>query len=277
MSLTDFLHELQKDAEQNIKRIETIEKDILKRAYLCAFVFAEANSRLKTYIIGYEFESEKEEIHFFKYSKPKLVSRLVYYCQVYNIELNRPKGGTEVQREYINGELKNLQDYVGRRPEFYSYYRLEASHNDVFYFTRGRMEIGRQYLEPTFSEREPMYSTNCDYKMAKIIANEQLEILLRSQLDELERPKEEKAKLHWVAKKTFLIELLYGLDSLKVFGRMPLKRLVTIAQWLCGINLGNYSSEFAKMCDRDNPTPFIDEMKEAVLRRMKREKGEKKK
>ena len=47
------------------------------------------------------------------------------------------------------------------------------------------------------SEREPRCSTNCDYKLAKILANEQLEILLKSQQDELERPHDEKAQLPW--------------------------------------------------------------------------------
>lgn len=143
--------------------------------------------------MDYEFSSEEEEIYFFKQTKPQLVSQLIYHCQVYNIEMNRPHGGTDIQREYLNKELENLQDYIDRRPEFYSYYRLGSTHNDVCYFTRGKFRIGLQYLEPTLSEREPRYSTNCDYKLAKILANERLEILLKSQLDELEHPDEKPA------------------------------------------------------------------------------------
>ena len=271
MVLKDFLHELNTKTTQQIRHIEATEKDVLKRAFSCALVLAEANSSLKSFIICYEFRSEEEEIAFFKHEKPALVSRLIYYCQVYNIEMNRPVGGIAVQRDYLNKELENLQDYIDRRPEFYSYYRLGSAHNDVSYFTREKFVMGHQYLEPTLSEREPKYSTNCDYKLAKMLANERLEVLLKSQLDELERPYEEAAQLTWNAKKTYLIELLYALDSFRAFGKIPLKKVVYVIQKLMGVELGNVSSAFAEMKYRNDPTPFLDALKESLLRRMKRE------
>lgn len=270
MLLKEFWEGLKKETQQTLRQIEAAEKDILKRAYSCALALADANSNLKTFIIHYQFENEEEEIWFFKHAKPVLVSQLIYYCQVYNIEMNRPVGGVVIQRDYLNSELENLQDYIERRPEFYSYYRLGATENDVNYFTRDKFVLGHQYLEPTISEREPRYSTNCDYKLAKILANERLEILLKSQLDELERPHEDIAQLPWNTKKTFLIELLYALDSFRAFGSIPLKRVVTVIQRLLGVDLGNVSSAFAEMRTRNDPTPFLDALKDALLQRMKR-------
>lgn len=255
---------------QKVRSIEYAEKDVLKRAYSIALVLSDANSKLKSFVINYEFKNEEEEIYFFKHQKPKLVSEYIYYCQVYNIELNRPKGGLDVQREYLNKELENLQDYIERRPEFYSYYRLDSTHYDVCYFTRDKFEIGRQYLEPTMSEREPKYSTGCDFKLAKMQANERLEILLKSQLDELNYPYEERPQLLWTTKKTFLIELIYALDSYRAFGKIPLKRVVSVCEKLFGVDLGNVTSIFSEMRERNDPTPFLDALKEALLRRMKR-------
>lgn len=220
--MNDFLLKLKKETEHKLRMINSAEKDPLKRAYSIALALAEANAQLKARVIDHEFGNKDEEIYFFKYVKPYLVSRLIYWCQVYNIEMNRPVGPVEVQREYLYRELRNLQDYIERRPEFYSYYRLGSTHNDVYYFTRDKFEIGRQYLEAIMSEREPSYSTNCDYKLAKIQANERLEILLKSQLDELDHPHEEIVQLPWAAKKVFLIELLYALDSFRAFGNIPL-------------------------------------------------------
>ena len=268
--LDDFLHNLNKETAQKIRQLETVEKDVLKRAFSSALVIAEAYLELKTFIIEYDFKDEQEEIHFFKNAKPSLISQMIYYCQIYNIEMNRPVGGVSIQRDYLNKELENLQDYIDRRPEFYSYYRLGATENDVNYFTRDKFVLGLQYLEPSLSEREPKYSTNCDYKMAKMIANERLEILIKSQLDELERPHEDKAQLSWTTKKTFLIELLYALDSFRAFGSIPLKRVVTVIQRLLGVDLGNVSSAFAEMRTRNDPTPFLDALKDALLQRMKR-------
>lgn len=268
--MDNYIEELNKETAAKVKKVEALEKDILKRSHAIALIYAEANLRLKSFIIEYEFTDEQQEIYFFKAIKPQLTSELIYHCQVYNIEMNRPLGGTEVQREYLHRELDNLQDYIERRPEFYSYYRLGKTDNDVYYFTRGKFQIGLQYLEPTMSEREPQYSTNCDYKLAKILANERLEIMLKSQLDELERPPEEKPKLIWNTKKRYLIVLLYALDSFRAFGKIPLTRVVEVIENLMNVNLGNYSSIFSEMKDREDLTHFLDELKEALLQRAKR-------
>jgi RteC protein. len=270
MVLNEFLQQLKKETEQEIKRIESIEKDEVKRAYSCALALSGANSKLKNFIVSYEFENREEEIDFFKRQKPALTSRLIYYCEVYNIKMKRPVGGTRVQHEYLSGQLKQLQDYIESCPEFYRYYRLGLTDNDVYYFTRDRFEIGGQFLEPTVNERDPRYSANCDYRLAMIQATEELEILLKSELDELEHPVEESPQLPWSAKKAYLIELLYALDSFRVFGHTPLTRVISVFQHLLGIDLGNVSSEFSRMKDRNEPTPFLDGLKEALMRRMKR-------
>lgn len=270
MILKEFLRGLEKEIKQEIARIESAEKDHIKRLYSCAKFFLETNARLKEFIVGYEFTNEKEEIYFFKCEKPRLSARLCFYCEAYNIEMERPVGGPEVQREYLYAELGKLQDYIERNHEFYSYYRLGMEDNDVNYFTRGKLDIGRRHLEAIISERDPRYSTNYDYKLARIQANEQLEILLKSQLDELERSPDEAPKLSWATTKAFLIELLYALDSYRAFGRTPLKFVVKVFEKLFGIDMGNYTSEFSKMKDRDNPTPALDALKTALLRRMRR-------
>lgn len=275
--MDDFLQELKKETAQKIRRIEAAEKDKLKRSFSIALVLAEANSRLKNFIVGYRFPDQAQEIHFFKEVKPRLVSELIYHCQVYNMELNRPVGGADVQRAYLNRELKNIEDYIERRSEFYSYYRLGLTHDDACFFTRDKRMMDRLYLEPCMSEREPGYSTNCDYKLAKVMANERLELLLRSQLEELDLPRKAQKRLAWAAKKTFLIELLYSLDSYRAFGKTPLREVVDVTEEVLGINLGNVSSSFADMRERNDPTPFLDALREALLKRMDREVYKKKK
>ena len=45
---------------------------------------------LRTYIISHPFENREEEIHFFKHIKPEVLSRLLYFTDVYNTELRKP-------------------------------------------------------------------------------------------------------------------------------------------------------------------------------------------
>lgn len=276
--MDDFLHRLEKDTVHRVRQIEAAEPDVLKRSFALALALSEANARLKEFILGYTFRDEAEEIYFFKRVKPHLVSHMIYHRKVYNMEINRPVGGVELQREFLNNELADIQYFINRRQEFYIYYRLGHTHWDDLYFTREKRckaEMG-QYLEAGFGDREPAYSTSCDYKLAELMANERLEALLKYQLDALEnRNKEELPTLPWVVKKTFLIELLYALDSAGVFGSIPLSRVVEVVEKVLGIKLGNVSASFNEMRTRNEATPFLDMLKETLLMRMKRKNNKK--
>ena len=45
---------------------------------------------LRTIIIEHPFESKEEEIYFFKYIKPEVLGRLLYFTDVYNAEMRKP-------------------------------------------------------------------------------------------------------------------------------------------------------------------------------------------
>ncbi len=50
-------------------------------------------SELKTCVLKTGFSNEEEEIRFFKYQKPAIVAKLIYYNAVYKIEAKKPHGG----------------------------------------------------------------------------------------------------------------------------------------------------------------------------------------
>ena len=49
------------------------------------------------------------KIDFFKNSKPKILSKLIYYNSIYKIETKKPHGGEKIIRTYLNNELNNLK------------------------------------------------------------------------------------------------------------------------------------------------------------------------
>jgi len=183
MELQEFLADLKKEIQQKLHHVETAEKEEIKRLYGWASILLEYNAKLKEYITEYEFRDIDEEIHFFKYDKPALVSKLIYYCDAYNILITRPVGSVEKLRLFLHGKLEDLQDYIDSSPEFYSYYRLGVNGHDTYYFTRGQLEINSLHLDPSMSERDSRDASNCDYKLAKIQANEQPEIRLKAELE----------------------------------------------------------------------------------------------
>lgn len=137
---------------------------------------------MKKFILAYEFRSEGEEITFFKEIKPKFCYRLIYYRKLYNIEINRPVAAICTQKEYLHEELETINKYTNKRLDFVRYYRSGSTHLDSLYFLRGRMDT-EQYLETFYYELDPNFSTNCDFKVAKIMANDMLSAYLMQEIE----------------------------------------------------------------------------------------------
>ncbi len=274
-----FIRKLKKELEAEINRIESTDANSLKKALEASHVLGNAFDRLKTFAITYDFRDEQEEIYFFKEIKPGLCSHLIYYRKVYNIEMNRPVGSIEVQHDYLLRELDRIHDFQQKRQDFYRYIRSGATNLDSIYFLRGKTDM-ELYLESFYYERDPLFSTNCDFKVARIKANDMLQTFIQDELKALSAGQADgvdlrNVNLRWETQKNYLIELLYALDTVGVFGKVTLTRLVAFAEQLLRIELGNVTSIFSNMKTRDQPTPFLDILKEGLLRRMKRKDDDK--
>ncbi|MDR1755650.1 MAG: RteC domain-containing protein [Culturomica sp.] len=273
-----FTNNLKETMERNIRTIESEETDVLKRAYLTGRMLEELLGRLKAFIVPYTFENEEEEILFFKEIKPRFFCKLLFCLKVYYIEINKPMGSWELQSAYYTKELDNIADYFHKRLDFYHYYRSGSTHRDNLYFMRGIIDWDEQYIDGFHFERDPAFSSGYDFTVAKIHSYDMLQVYLREQLEHITENKLELADkqrrvdmvIHWTGKKAGLISLLYALDTLGVIdnGDISLRRIQDFAEVHFDVKLGNIARAFNEMRMRQNPTQFIDEMKEALLKRI---------
>jgi hypothetical protein len=272
-----YITNLKKEVDARIEQIESSEDNILKRSLAGSQVLGEAFNRLKTFILIYTFKNEEEEILFFKDIKPKFCYRLIYYRKIFNIEMNRPLAGFDAQKEYLNKELNAINEYITKRLDFVRYYRSGSTHMDSLYFLRGRVDT-EQYLETFHYELDPKFSTNCDFKVAKIMANDMLSAYLMQEIELLNDNGMKfgtfnfpATKKTWMGSKTELQEQIYSWDSAGSFGEVPLTQLYDYIQNVFNIQLdANLSRAFGDLKIRNVPTPFLDKLKNALLKRMGR-------
>ena len=202
--------------------------------------------------------------------------RLIYYRKVYNIEINRPIG-IDKQREYLCDILNDINKYNSKRLDFIRYYRSGSTHLDALYFLRDSTDA-EQYLETFFHELDPKFSTNCDSKVAKILSNDMLSAYLMQEIELLNDngmragsfnfPTTKKT---WKGSKAELQEQIYAWDSAGTFGDVPLTQLYDYIQNVFNIQLDtNLSRTFGDLKIRNAPTPFLEKLKDALLRRMGR-------
>ncbi|WP_460687507.1 hypothetical protein [Niabella aquatica] len=73
------IQELEIETDCPIKRIEAVIQLIIQSL-----------ADLKEFVLKNNFKNMEEEIHCFKYQRPVIVSKLIYYNSIYKIETRRP-------------------------------------------------------------------------------------------------------------------------------------------------------------------------------------------
>ncbi|ANO48855.1 tetracycline regulation of excision, RteC [Flavobacterium columnare NBRC 100251 = ATCC 23463] len=223
------------------------------------------------------FKSVSEEIDFFKNIKPRFTSKLIYYNAIFKIETKKPHGGERILKKYLNNELDKLKRYFDNNLDFYKYYRTGSNYLDHKYFTRGKFDI-KLALDSFYFEVDHSFSTSHDFKVAKIMAHDLIQVYLEDKLLMMENrePKEKsqgnpKVKQTWTGSKVALIELLYALHTEGVFnnGASDLKDVAEYFENIFNIDLGQYHRAFLEIRMRkSDQTKFLNSLKEKLVKRM---------
>lgn len=227
--------------------------------------------KIKKYIKKNGFKDDGEEILFFKQLKPQLVSKLIYFNAIYKIETKRPRGGDKIIRKYLNVELSKIKRYFDANLEFYKYYRTNSTHLDYKFFLRGKHDI-KLSLDTYYFEADHNFATSHDYKVAKIIANDLIQVYLEDQLNNNNQRKIfETPHLNWTGSKTSLIELIYSLHSQGSIdnGNADIKIIAKTFENIFNIDLGDFYHSYLELKGRKiNRTKFLDSLRDALIKRM---------
>ena len=275
--ITNFDDILKKlDNELDILEIE--EEDILVKAEKGIKLAKQTLKTVRGVIVDYEFETKLEEIHFFKCTKPKIYSKLIYYVKLFNIESKRPRGSNKSQVKYLNNNIEKLQTYFNDNLDFYHYYRREATVFDEQYFLRGKADI-RLFPDSFHFFVDEEFATSHDSTVATILAYDLLIVHLKREIDKLEnnnnyanlRMLQRKTKITWTAHKIYLIELIYALHSTDVInnGTVDIKDIAYFVEKTFKVDLGDYYRAFLEIRMRKNGrTKFLDILKKQLTKRM---------
>ena len=74
---------------------------------------------LRSKMSGSQLETKEEEILFFKEQKTEILSKLLYFNKIFQIESKFPNGSDKIAIEYLNNELDSLTYFFNRNLDFY--------------------------------------------------------------------------------------------------------------------------------------------------------------
>ena len=234
-------------------------------------------SNLKKQFLKDKKISVDSEIDFFKNIKPKFTSLSIYHNAIFKIETKMPHGGDRITKKYLNKELKKLKRYFDNNLDFYNYHRTGSSFLDFKYFVRGSQDV-KLRLDSFFFEVDHSFSTSHDFKVAKILAHDLVQVYIETKLLKMENKDykeksqlEPKGKIIWTGSKVSLTEIMYAFHTKGVFnnGAAELKEIASYFEEMFHIDLGQYRRTFLEIRDRkSDKTKFINALEEELLKRM---------
>jgi hypothetical protein len=275
--VNESANKLLSELEDQLKFIDLEQDDSIKCSELSIDVCRKALDKLKGIILKHKFKNQNEEINFFKEAKPKFLAPLIYHLKVYKTESRKPNGSNEIRRKFLLNELDKLKHYFDSNLDFYRYYRTQSNYLDHKYFLRGKYDI-RLTVDSFFFEADERFCTSHDFKVAKILAHDRLQVYLEEELTNLDRKETNmitqdapKVKLYWTESKTALIELIYALHSHGAFenGRADIKDIAASFEHLFGVELGDYYRTFLELRMRKTGrTKFLHTLIQSLNKKM---------
>ncbi|MEN6363366.1 MAG: RteC domain-containing protein [Bacteroidales bacterium] len=235
-------------------------------------------NELKEHISEYTFNNETEEIQFFKKTKPQIFCMLIYYDNIYRLEINRPTGSELMQKAFTLKQFDDLKEYFDNNIDFYKYCRSQRTDLDKQYFLRYQPDV-EMYFDCHYFERDRKFSTGFDLKVATILANDMLSNYLNAELVKEDLPNNhqfdnsniQKVKAKWTGSKVALVELIYAFNTSKCInnGKSDLKRMTSYVENLFDIDLGDVYRTFIEIRNRKgNRVQCLDDLRNKLIARM---------
>lgn len=232
---------------------------------------------LKNIVSDYRFPSVADEIKFFKYTKPILFSKLIFLRKIYQLELNLPVSNYSTVKTYLEREHEQINVFSNKNADFIQYYRSGKNILDEYYFLRDRHEIELN-LESFYFERDPKFSTNFDFKVAKLLSNDLFAAYLNCELAKLKQQENNfeiitgiQSKEKWTDTKVALVELIYAVHSALSInsGKIDIKVLACMFSKLFNIDLGDIYHVFLEIRSRKGDrTVYLNRLIKALNMRM---------
>ena len=264
--------------EQQLTTIHTINKIEIIAAEKAIKATIKIVEELKTIFIKHTFNSKEEEIDFFKNIKPQITSKLIYYNEIYNIEVSKPSGSNKSIKKYYEKEQSKLKEFYYSNKDFYKYYRSGSNSLDKKYFLRRKHDI-RLTLDSSYFQSDYSFATSHDFKVAQILAHQDLqkyiELKLRKhKIDQIIRPSQQQntLALKWTGSKVALVELMYALHTEGVLnnGNLSLNETAKNMEVLFNIELGQFNRIFSEIKKRKTieTTSFLDNLKHNLTKKI---------
>jgi hypothetical protein len=264
--------------EDELEQIAINNPEPLNRMTSALRVIRKSLENLFGYITKDPFKDKKEEVHFFKFIKPRFYAHYIFEVALYNLFTGKPRVDEEQLRAYYMDELRFIQRTFRQHAFLYQYHRLGATELDELYFVRGE-EI-QSVLIPEVPKLDNSFSTSGDYLFSKFKAYEMLQEYIAHELANIGKPEpmpfvrsdKNNKPLKWTGDKVNLVEVIYAIHFTGQLnnGNADISQVIQFMEKHLQIDLSRAYRDFIDIRNRkvSSPTRYIDQMRESIHKRI---------
>lgn len=277
--MKNFTNDLATELHKNLEKIELSQSDGCECAKASLKVVLATTGVLKDFIKNQCFATKQDEIIFFKELKPQFSSKLIYFSEMYRIEITKPIGSHKNQIKHYKLEQKRIEKFYALHSDFYKYYRTGSKHLDKVYFTRSKFNL-KVLMDCNFFQNDAEFTTSHDFLLSRIIASEELQKYIKQQIEKvqevLKSRREEVIKkvpqLNWTGSKVALVELLYALHASGVVnnGTTTLTSLANAFEQVFNLKIPQFNRVFLEIKNRKSieQTAFLNQLRNDLARKI---------
>lgn len=216
------------------------------------------------------FESTEDEIHFFKYVKPKIQAYLIFYSVLAEIESSKLHMDDTELMNLIDKKVRMFRNIMRENLEFIKYYNYGLTHLDKLYFLRDAA-VDSISKNSTNMLLDPEFNASHDLVASNIIAFDLFKkhLVPHPELKTTIGPPKPKTK--WTGSKADFVEFVYALQSTSAvnFGEVEIKELCTALEPVFQIKIDDPYRIFIDIANRKTGTmKFIPKLEEGFLRKL---------
>lgn len=276
--MKNYANSVMAKLEKQLRTTHSNEDNLIQSSQLAIKASIASLEQLKSFFKKHNFTSKSEEIEFFKVIKPQLASKLIFYNEIYNIEISKPYGSDKTIQKHYNKELRKLKIFFDENLEFYKYYRTGITCLDKKYFLRRKHDI-RMTLDSSYFQSDYDFTTSHDFKVAKIIANDNIQIYLENNIKKYQNGNQDSQNtevnhkgLRWTGSKVALVELMYALNAQGVLnnGNLSLNEIAKNIESAFNLDIGQFNRIYLEIRSRKTmeKTNFLNSLKDNLVKRM---------
>lgn len=214
---------------------------------------------IQDYVMQNNFRSIENEIIYFKRIRPGLaakVSLISFMIQYQSFSVL----SEDLVKELILSRKEHFERIVGENKNHFLLMNRNLENNDHIFFTRNKFPIPANYLGDLVL-RNPKALTYHSLLLEVIETDRLIEGFLNTTS---KKSNNKQISLKWTGSKRELIELMYSLYYLKVFNNVTIRELTKAFERLFDIELGDVYREFHAIKNRNEPTLFIDRLRDII-------------